>query len=247
MLARRWWIVVIAAVVIAAATYEISNRIPARYSSSATVAVQVSGNDPNATTQAADSLASQYAQQVSAQPVLASSSGILHQSEGVLAPAVSGGVVGDQNLISIQASGSSPQEAQRRAAVVTGAFVRYIADVALRQSKSYDANSTQQLAPLDSQIAKVTRQISRFGGSQASARYLALQQSESTLLAERAVALANIAQTGVGGHPSLSLVNYAGPGGQVSPKPKLYAIVAFILSLLVVGRLVVYLAPRKRS
>jgi capsular polysaccharide biosynthesis protein len=248
VLARDWWIVILAAVVIAAATYEISKRIPARYSSSATAAVQVSGSDPNATTQAADNLASQYAQQVGAQPVLAASSRILHESQGALAAAVSGGVVGAQNLISIQANGTSPQQAQRRAAVVTGAFIRYIARQVTAQSKAYDANSTQQLAPLNDQIAKVTKEIGGFSArQQASSRYLSLQQSESTLLAERAVALANIAQTGVGGHPSISLVNYAGLGGQTAPKPKLYAIVAFVLGLLIVARLVVFFAPRKRA
>jgi hypothetical protein len=86
VLARRWWVVLLVAIVIAAATYEISNHIPARYSSSATVAVQVSGSDPNATTQAADNLASQYAQQVGAQPVLAASSRILHESPGDVPP-----------------------------------------------------------------------------------------------------------------------------------------------------------------
>jgi uncharacterized protein involved in exopolysaccharide biosynthesis len=151
-------------------------------------------------------------------------------------------------LINIQANGISPKQAQQRAAVVTGAFIRYIAYQAATQSKAYDANSTQQLAPLNDQIAKVTKEINRFGpGQQASSRYLSLQQSESTLLAERAVALANIAQTGVGGHPSVSLVNYAGPGGQTAPKPKLYAIVAFILGLLIVARLVVFFAPRNRA
>lgn len=248
VLARRWWVVLLAAAVVAVATYEISSRLPARYSSSATAAVQVSGSDPNSTTEAANTMAGQFAQQVDAQSVLAAASRTLHVSTSELNASVSGGVVGDQNLITIQANGSSPQSAQQRAATVTADFIKYVSDQAALQRQSYDSSSQQQLAPINSEIQQVTRQLDGIrAGQQTSARYLSLQSTQSTLLAERAAALANIAQTGSGGYPTITLVSTAGAGSETAPQPKLYAIIGFILALLIAGRLVVYFAPRERS
>ncbi len=248
VLARRWWIVLLAAAVVGAGTYEISSRLPARYSSSATAAVQVSGSDPNSTTQAANTMAGQFAQQVDAQGVLAAASRLLHEPVSTLNAAVSGGVVGGQNLITIQASGNSPQEAQQRAATVTKDFINYVASQSALQRQAYSKNSQQQLAPINAEIQQVTQQLNRFGpGQQTSPRYLSLQSTSSALLAERAAALASIAQTGSGGFPSITLVSAAGVGSVVAPQPTLYAIIGFILALLIVGRLVVYFAPRGRS
>jgi uncharacterized protein involved in exopolysaccharide biosynthesis len=248
VLARRSWIVLLAAVVIGAATYEISRRLPARYSSSATVAVQVSGSDPNSTTQAANTMAGQFAQQVTAQGVLGAASQALHVSVSELNTSVSGGVVGDQNLITIQASAGSPQAAEQRAATVTSDFIKYVASQAVQQRQTYEKSSQQQLAPINSEIQQVTQQLNRFSQNQTtSARYLSLQSTNSTLLAERAAALASIAQDGSGGYPSMTMVSAAQPGTIVAPQPKLYAIIGFILALIIVGRLVVYFAPRGRS
>jgi uncharacterized protein involved in exopolysaccharide biosynthesis len=247
VLARRWWVVLLAAAVVGVATYLISSRLPARYSSSATAAVQVSGSDPNSTTQAANTMASQFAQQVTAQSVLAAASRALHVSVSELNTSVSGGVVGDQNLITIQASGDSPQAAEQRASTVTADFIKYVAYQGALQRQTYEKNSQQQLAPINAEIQQVTQQLDHFGpGQVTSARYLALQSTNSTLLAERAAALASIAQTGSGGYPSITLVSPAGTGTIVAPQPKLYAIIGFILALIIVGRLVVYLAPRGR-
>jgi uncharacterized protein involved in exopolysaccharide biosynthesis len=246
-LARRWWIVLLAAVVVGAATYEISRHLPASYSSSATVAVQVSGSDPNSTTQAANTMAGQFAQQVTAEGVLSAASQALHVSVSDLNTSVSGGVVGDQNLITVQASAGSPQDAQNRAATITADFIKYVASQATQQRQTYAKDSQQQLAPINAEIQQVTQQLNRFGPSQTtSARYLSLQSTDSTLLAERAAALASIAQNGSGGYPTMTLVSAAGAGSMVAPQPKLYAIIGFILALIIVGRLVVYFAPRGR-
>jgi len=208
----------------------------------------VAGVDPNSTTEAANTMAGQFAQQVDAQSVLAAASRTLHVSTSELNASVSGGVVGDQNLITIQANGSSPQSAQQRAATVTADFIKYVSDQAALQRQSYDSSSQQQLAPINSEIQQVTRQLDGIrAGQQTSARYLSLQSTQSTLLAERAAALANIAQTGSGGYPTITLVSTAGAGSETAPQPKLYAIIGFILALLIAGRLVVYFAPRERS
>jgi hypothetical protein len=250
-LAGRWWIaliVVIAAVVIAGATYLISKRVPATYSSSSTIAIQLSGTNANDTTQAANNLASQYAQVVSAQPVLGAAKRSLDPSAANgLSSAISGGTVGDQNIVSVRATGRTPEQAQERAAAVTTAFIRYVRNLALRQSHTFNTESQAGLKPVDRQIRRITAQLSKFGSPERpSARYLTLQQTLSTLLTQRSSTLANIAQTSVGGLPSVTVVNPAGPGGQTAPRPTLYAAVAFVLALLIVGRLVVWLTPRRQ-
>jgi capsular polysaccharide biosynthesis protein len=248
VLARRWWIVLLVAVVIGVATYAVSRLIPAVYGSSASVAVLVSGTDPNSTTQAENNLASQYAQVVGAQSVLTAAGRNLGAAGNGLSGAITAGTVAGENLVSIRATGTTPQEAQQRAAAVTNAFIQYVSSQSLRQSQVFDAQSLRELTPLNVEIQQATKELAGFSPShQTSARYQTLQSTLSTLLTQRSAALAAIAQTGVGGRPSLTVVDPAGLGGQVAPKPMLYAVVAFVLGLLIVGRLIVYLGSRNRS
>lgn len=248
VLARRWWVVLLIAVDIAAATYVVSRLIPGVYASSATVGVVISGTDPNSTTQGANNLASQYAQEVDAQPVLVAAARNLGDAARGLSGAISGGTVSGENLISIRATGSTPRVAQRRAAAVSSAFIRYVSAQFASQSRAFQAQSLRMLAPLDREIRHVTNELDTVGASQrTSPRYTALQATLSTLTAQRSAAVANIAQTAVGGRPSLTVVDAAGPGDEVAPKPALYAAVAFVLALVIAGRLVVYLGSRSRA
>lgn len=245
VLLRRSWIVVIGAIVIAAAVYAISKRVPATYGSSAQVAVVVSGTDVNDTSLGANNLAGQYAQEVSATPVLAYADRLLgRHSAGIPASAITGGAVGAQNLISIQATAGSPGVAQRRAAAVTTAFTNYVAQQVQAQAAGYQTASSRQLKPINTQIAQTEAQLNAVG-SATSANAVALSSELSSLVAQRAVSEGNIAQTAENGRPSISLVSNAAAGSETAPKPKLYALIGFVLGLLILARLVVYFGTRR--
>jgi capsular polysaccharide biosynthesis protein len=249
ILRRRWWLVLIIAAVSGGATYGISKKaVPAQYSSTATVSVQVTGAfDPSQSATGANSIAAQYAQIVSSGIVLqAATKTLAPQDANGLTTSVSGGTVADQNLVQIRATGSSAGQAQRRAAAVVTALTGYVAQTVSRETNAYSAAARQQLRPISDQIQKISRQISRAPlAVLTTARYVALQQTLSTLIAQRSAAEASIAQSSTGGHPSLNLLSSAGPGSIVAPKPALYAGVAFVLALILVSQAVVYFTPRR--
>ncbi|MGO9884585.1 MAG: hypothetical protein ACLPV4_16415, partial [Solirubrobacteraceae bacterium] len=201
ILLRRWWIVLGGALVITAGVYAVSKAVPATYTSSAKVAVVVSGTDVNDTSLGANNLAGQYAQEVSATSVLvAADKALADPAAGIPSTAITGGQVGAQNLISIQATANSPDLAQQRAAAVTGAFVKYITRQVEAQAAGYRKASLAQLQPLNTQIAQTQDQIQSAGPGSAAA--VALESELGTLVAQRAAAEASVAQTAEAGRPS---------------------------------------------
>jgi capsular polysaccharide biosynthesis protein len=248
ILFRRSWIVLVGAALVAAATYLVSERVPATYASSAEVAVQVSGTDINDTTLGANNLADQYAQIVNSTQVLSAADRLIGDSGGIPSSSVTGGAVAAQNLVSIRATASSPGLAAKRANAVTTAFIRYITLQVSQQASGYQKTSSVELKPLNAQIAQTQAALASAGsassGSAISPRTLTLEQTLDTLIAQRAAALGSIAQTAVAGRPAVTLVSVAGAGSQVAPKPKVYALVGLLLALLILARLVVYFDAR---
>lgn len=244
ILLRRWWIVALGAILVAAITYGISRVVPPTYSSSAEVALLVSGVDVNDATLGANNLAAQYAQEVNSTQVLQSAGSQL----GGLIPSssVTGGPVAAQNLIAIQATASSASLAQRRASAVANAFIVFIEREQAKEAAQYQQQASAQLRPLNAQIAQTRASLAR-AGSPTSARAVGLEQALTTLLTQRAVAQGTIAENSVAGRPTVTLVSSAGLGGQTVPRPKLYALIAFVLGLLIIARLVVYFGVRSRS
>ena len=241
-------VVIIASFVVAGVVLVVSHSLPAKYSSSATVAISVSGSDINDTSLGADNLASQYAQQVNATPVLERAQQIL--GAGIPSTSVSGGAVGAQNVVAIHVAADSASLAQRRAAAITTAFVAYVNDSVTKQATNYATSAQAQLAPLSVQIRQVQSELnSRSVNSSTTTTDSAtavLEQEVGTLEAERAAALSAIAQTSVAGRPSVVVVDDAGAGGKTAPKPGLYALVGFIVALLVFSRLAVYRLARRQ-
>jgi hypothetical protein len=229
--------VILGAAIIGVVVYVISNHVAPTYSSSAEVAVLVSGTDVNDTTQGADNLASQYAQMVAASPVIAAADA--QTRSDIPSSSISGGAVAAQNLIQIQVTASSAAAAQQRAAAVTQAFIKYVGKQVLNQASSYESASKIQLEPLDKQIAAAQSKLADLGGI-GTAKAQDIENSLNTLIAERAAALTSIGQTSLAGRPTIALVSNAGPGGQTAPKPKLYALIGFVVSLLLLARLVTY-------
>jgi capsular polysaccharide biosynthesis protein len=250
ILRRRWWLVLIIALVIGGATYVVSKKVPAQFRSTATVSVQVTGAaDPNESATAANSVASQYAQIVTGGTVLQAAAKTLSPGDvSGLSGAVSGGTVADQNIVQVRATGASPGQAQRRATAVVNALRLYVTRVSSNASSAYSRTARRQLKPIDTQISSISAKISAASrDTLASGRYLALQQTLSTLIAQRSSAESAIAQNATAGQPSMNLLSAAGAGAQVAPKPTLYAAVAFVLALVLVSQAMIYLAPRPRS
>lgn len=245
ILLRRWWVVLFGALAIAAATYAVSKVVPATYASSSEVVVLVSGTDVNATTLGANNLASQYAQVVNSSQVLSLAATLKKPPVDVPPPSISGGTVGAQNLISIQATAGSAQLAQARAAAVTAAFVKYINQQVANQATHYAQTSSAQLRPLAGEISQTQAALNVVAPK--STKAIELQQTLVTLLAQRAAAQANIAQTAVAGRPSVQVTSAAGPGSQTAPKPTLYALVGFIVGLLILARVVIYTSRRRAT
>jgi capsular polysaccharide biosynthesis protein len=241
----RGLVVVCASLAVAAVVFVVSHAIHGTYSSSSTVAVNVSGSDINDTSLGADNLASQYAQQVNATPVL-QQAGTKLDGAGIPSGSISGGAVGAQNAIAIKATASSASLAEARATAVANAFVAYVDQEVTRQAAAYVRSATTALKPLAAQIADVQSKLAARRAS-ASSSTAALEEELGTLTAQRAAALASIAETSVAGGASVTIVGAASSGVKTAPKPTLYALVGFLVGLLITGRLAFYLAARKQT
>jgi capsular polysaccharide biosynthesis protein len=247
VLKRWWWLILLLSAAIGIATYAVSKVVPAQYSSSGSVAINVSGADASQTSVAANNLASQYAQQVTAQGVLQRANRMLSPSDARnLSTTVTGGTVSDQNIVDVQATGATPGQAERRASSVVNALIAYISNTASQSNNAYARSAERRLQPLDTQIRSLTNQLAKEPTEPVnSGHYLAVQQTLSTLIAQRSASIATIAQNASGSQPTLSVLTSPGAGGQTAPKPTLYAAVAFLIALIVFSQGFIYLSPRR--
>jgi hypothetical protein len=235
--------VLLIAVGVATGVYEISNRVAARYQSSATVRVSVQAtagiSDPAVT--AANDLASQFAQLASSAPVINGAARRLRVPSNDLAGTVTSGTIAAQNLIRISATGSSPTQAQERATSVARSFVGYIDQIDAKQVGSYEAAVTSKLKPLAAEIAVARKRLQSTNTEvQRNATVLL-----SGLLSQQQTVLNGIAQSSAAAQPSLQLVAPGSAGAKVSPKPTLYAGIGLLATLLLLGRFLYVLGMRR--
>jgi hypothetical protein len=244
----QWWlprgiVVLLVSLVVAGAVYLISNRVAARYQSSATVRVSVQAtsgiSDPAVT--AANDLASQFAQLASSAPVLEAAATRLGVAASTLEGTVTAGTIAAQNLVRISATGSSPTQAQERATAVGKGFVTYIDAIDSRQVGTYERAVTTKLAPLAREIAAARKRLlSTNVEAQRNATVLL-----SGLLSQQQTVLSSVAQASAAAQPSLQLVAPGARGSKISPKPSLYAGIGLLASLLVLGRFLYVLGMRR--
>jgi capsular polysaccharide biosynthesis protein len=244
-----WWFVRLAAAVVAAAlvaggVYVVSAAAPATYESSSTVRVSVQA--PTGSTDqsviASNDLASQYAQVVSADRVLRAARRRLTSTDADLSGEVSAGTVAAQNLIRLTVKGTNPGQAERRAAAVTQAFVAYLNRLSAEISERYAASVNEKLAPVDANIADARKALET--GTPDAQRNAA--SILAGLLVQRQQVLSSVAQSSAATRPSIQRVTNAGTASKVSPKPKLYAAIAFAIVLLLLARLTYVAAGRSR-
>jgi capsular polysaccharide biosynthesis protein len=244
---RRKWIIMLIAIAAAAATYVISDQITPKYQASATVQVSLLGGAASSEgVVAANDLASQYAQIVDSEPVVQAVARRLKEPTAAFRADLSGGTVNDQNLIAVRATAESPREAGRRATAAADELAKYVTRTTVAQTNSLNAEALDQLKPLDRQIRALRSQLAKDSDIQSrSMQSVARQQSVATLEAQRAATIGDIARAGAAGRPSLQVLNPAGDGSKVEPKPALYTAVAFFLTLLIAAQLMSFFRPRR--
>jgi uncharacterized protein involved in exopolysaccharide biosynthesis len=243
---NKYWIL-LTAVAVAAITYAICSVVSKTYAASATVSVslppsQAAVSSGQAVTAVGD-LASQYAQVTTLAPVIdkaAKSSGI---SASVLANSVSAGTISGENLISIRGEARDPAAAGLRANAVATALATYIGEQNASQATSYSRAIKNELKPLNKQITAVTARINSTSLSRSS--QAVAESTLGTLLVQRG----ELESTVVQNNSSLANANViarAGAGSIVSPKKKLYTLVALIVAALVAAQLSVTISQRRR-
>jgi capsular polysaccharide biosynthesis protein len=235
---------ILAATLAAIAVYVASGHLPATFQSSATirVAIQSTSDVNDGTITASNDLASQYAQIASTGTVIGLARKQLDGADAQLTGNdVVASTVAAQNLVKITVNGHDGGQSQRRADAVGTAFVEGLRELNGRQAEQYSNEVSSRLGPIDRSIALTRRELS--GGTQDSRRNAAIVLA--SLIVQRQQVQASIAQNVAAMQPTLTQVAGAGPGEKVSPKPKLYAIVAFVIVLLVVGRVLIVAAARR--
>jgi capsular polysaccharide biosynthesis protein len=228
----------VASIVAAAAAYLIGNRLHRVYQSTGTirVAVPTQGgiDDPNVL--AANDLSTQDAQLVGSDPVKTLAANSLGVSPGSLDGKLSGSTVGAQNLIQVTASGTSRAQSQARAKAGVYAVQRYL-------SRLTDQQNAQYLSSLRNGVNS-TPLTSSGGSSLGAADKRQVAVANAT---QRAQLIAQGIHDATGNRPSFQVVDAGTSAGQTSPKPKLYALVALIVALIITGRLAFMFSRRRQT
>jgi len=243
---RLWWwtrgrTVVLVAIAAAVVVYVASSLLPATYQASATVLVTVSAtsgiSDPTVT--AANDLASQDAQLVATAPVIDAADKTL---DTALSPSsVSAGTVNAENLIKINATGPTAAQANASVNAVARAFVAYVSQISTSQAADYVKLVTANLAPLANLIT-TARQQQTSGTPVQQAQATALL---TTLVGVRQQVLGAAVQSSAATLPDVLLVSPGDGGSKTSPRPQLYALIAFGVVLLLLGRLLFVVGVRR--
>ena len=180
-------------------------------------------------------LAAQYSQLVDSRPIREAVVRRIGGSPDDLAGDLTSGTVADQNLIRLEAQGSSPREAQVRADAGADSLVAVVDSINRRQLENYELEVERRLRPLDQEIASLRREADQAGSAGA-------RDSLASLITERARQRANAATIAL---PSIREYEQASVGVQVEPKPVLYTVAASVIALLVAAQLAVLVRRRR--
>jgi len=210
----------VVSVLAAIAAYGIGHRLPAVYQASGTIRVATATQsgiaDSNVT--AENDLASQYAQLVSSGPVVAMTAKALGAPPQALSGTISGSTVGAQNVLEVAATAGTPTGAVQRARAAVSAVALYLTQLTAQFNTAY-------MISLESRIRNTPILGSKTPSLSAPAVVAAFANS-------RATALFQALRDATGNQPAFQIVNDGGSASQTAPKPKLYALVAFLVVLL---------------
>lgn len=227
---RRPWLRLLLLLVVpfagAGAVYAVSSGIAPTYSSAVTLLVGAPGTGAisDQSVSASNDLASQYAQLGDSDPVLRSAERRLKMTPGGLSGKVNAGTVAAQNIIRISAEAGNRGEAVRRANAVSSAFTDYILRLNRRQADQYNDEVNERLEPLDQEIARARKALR---SEKSAARRNDDALVYSNLVSQRQQVAASLAQDVVASQARVQPISGALGASKTSPKPDLYAIIAF--------------------
>ncbi len=234
---------VVVSVAIAALAYGVGKLLPSTFQSYGLIRVAVPSqqgiSDPVVT--AANDTASQYAVLASSQPVQAAAAGKLGVPYNTLNGAISGSTVSAQNIVQVTATGHTDAIARGRAAAGTAALSQYLTALNSSAGSRYVTQADGGLGAINQTLGAIT---ARLGGDRPAKRAADMLMIE-TLTSERDQLLGQISRDAASDQPTLQVVAYATPATLSSPKPKLYAVVALVVALIVTGRIAFVLARRR--
>jgi len=210
----------VASIGVALIAYFVGHTLHTTYDSSGTIRIAVASengiSDPNVT--AANDLASQYAQLVDSSAVQQLTAQRLDVPVSQLNGALSGSTVAAQNIVQVTASGSTPGEAVARAQAATKEVRDYVSSLINQEGQQYLSSIRSALATLGS----------KKGGPPG---------TTASIVSAKAQAVAQGARDMAGNMPGLQIVDVASSASESSPKPSLYALIAFVVALIVTGRI----------
>ena len=222
----------IVSVAVAAGAYLIGHSLHPVYQSSGTIRVAVPSQggigDPQVT--ASNDLATQYAQLVGSAPVEALTAKSLSVTPSSLDGKLSGGTVAAQNLVQVSATASSKAVAQQRATAAVRATQVYLTGITRLQGAEYTAALRRGILAdqLPGWISK---------GLPSGRKGLSASQLANAVAGQRAQTLTQGVRDAAGNEPTFQVVDTATGASQTSPKPSLYALVAFVVALLITLRI----------
>jgi capsular polysaccharide biosynthesis protein len=231
--------------VIGGIAYGVGKQLPATYQSSGQIRIALASqggiSDPVVT--AANDIATQYAQLASSVPVATLAAKSLGVPVRQIQGKITGGTVGAQNLVQVTASASSAADATNRARAASEALQAYVTRLNAQASVQYTARVQRSLGVIDQEITTLTDRIRTDS---------ATQQSTDTALIEslngqRDQLFGQVVRDAASNQPTLQVVTPASSASQTSPKPKLYALVALVVALIISGRVAYVLGRRARA
>lgn len=195
-------------------------------------------NDPVVT--AANDIATQYAQLASSQPVAVLAASKLGLPTSSLSGKINGSTVSAQNLVQVTVTADSAAQAEARAAAASAALAQYISGLNGSESTQYVARVRRSLAQITQMIRTLTARIAKDPPGQRSTDTILLE----SLNTQENQLLGQVARDAASSQPSLQIVNASTPATVVTPRPALYALVAFVVALIITGRAAFVLGRR---
>jgi capsular polysaccharide biosynthesis protein len=247
--AGRWLLAgllcLLISVAVAGIAYGVGKKLPATYQSSGLIRIALASqngiSDPVVT--AANDTATQYAQLASSQPIQRLAAQQLRVPVNSLDGKISGSTLGAQNLVQVTATASSPGTAAARADAASAALERYITRLNTQESAQYVGGVQRSLGQINQEISTITDRLARETAGQASTDTVLLD----SLNAQRIQLLGQVARDAASNQPTLQVVNRSSSASEVSPQSKLYAVVAFVVALIITGRVAFALVRRRRT
>lgn len=247
------WLVLLAAIVVAAATFVVSGLIPKRFSASALIRVTLPSTTAisEQSVQAENDLATQYAQIAASSPIVERAQRHLGASGVGLLGDASASTVGSQNLVQITARASSATAAQARANALASAFTVYINHVNAVDVARGNASADGPIRRTQERLQSTQLEVDRSLTTREEGRPLtASERAHLSALEAEVASLQGIQQSLILGQDkqgaaSVRVFSPADAGGQTQPRPTLYAIVAFLVALLLSAQIAAVAGPRR--